>query len=53
MNRVSYEIQWRSLQSVLEHLRTLDLAGMAAAPHASTAEQALIAAVRAFLATLP
>jgi hypothetical protein len=51
----TYRIEASSLQRCLEHLRTLDLAGMEAlaATYGSPAEQATIAAVRAFLLTLP
>lgn len=51
----TYRIEMASLSRCLEHLRTLDLRGMEtlAVTYGSAAEQATIAAVRAFLQTLP
>lgn len=55
MNRTIFAIQMRSMVEALEHLRTLDLAGMEtlAVTHGTDRERRLIAAVRAALQTLP
>jgi hypothetical protein len=51
----TFRIELESMGRCLEHLQTLDLAGMEvlAATYGTAAERATIAAVRAFLATLP
>lgn len=55
MDRTIYRIEMLALSRGIEHLQTLDLAGMEtlAATHGTRREQELIAAVRAFLQTLP
>lgn len=51
----TWRIEMESLGRCLEHLRCLDLSGMEtlAATYGTEREQCLIAAVRAFLQTLP
>lgn len=55
MDKISYTLQMRSIDECLEHLRTIHLTDLydAALRHGSPAERARIAAVRAFLQTLP
>jgi hypothetical protein len=55
MDKISYLIQMRSIDECLAHLRTIHLTDLydAALHHGSPAERQLIAAVRAFLQTLP
>lgn len=55
MDRKIYAIEMKSLRGCIEHLRCLDLTGMAelALSHGTVADRQLIAAVQAALATLP
>lgn len=55
MDKISYMIQMRSIDDCLAHLRTIHLIDLhdAALHHGSPADRARIAAVRAFLQTLP
>lgn len=53
MDSISYQIQLKSLNSCLAHLRTLGLAEMEVSRHATGPERIKISAVRACLATIP
>lgn len=55
MDKISYLLQVQSMEKCLEHLHTIHLTELhdAALRFGSPAERALIAAVRAFLQTLP
>jgi hypothetical protein len=53
MNQISYRIQLKSLNTCLEHMRTLGLDEMEVSRHATDAERIKISAVRACLLTIP
>jgi hypothetical protein len=55
MDRKIFAIEMKSLRTCIEHLRTLDLAGMEvlAGRHGSAADVQLISSVRTCLLSLP